>query len=155
MFTSFQLGRLEEEMRSAIPLTSAMGVRLERVDEEGLHLTAPLEVNANVQGTVFGGSAAALGILAGWSMVRLCLRESGLAPTLVIQRTRIEFLEPAVGDLEAVARSPDEEVWDRFLRTFRRRGRSRVAIEIVLRVDREVVAELTGWYVALRDDEAA
>jgi thioesterase domain-containing protein len=152
---TFQLQRLEEVVRETIPLATAMDIRVLASDEEGLRLGAPLAANANLHGTIFGGSAAALAILAGWALVRLRLLAQALEPTLVIQRTSMDFLAPAEGDLVARAHPPDDEAWDRFVRTFHRHGRARLAVEVTLWADGAQVARLTGWYVALEEDEAA
>jgi thioesterase domain-containing protein len=151
---SLPLQRLEEIVRATIPLATAMDVRVAAPDGSGLTLTAPLSVNANPHGTLFGGSAAALAILAGWSLVKVRLLALGLEPTIVIQRTTMDFVSPAYDDLEARAEAPDEAPWERFLRTLRRRGRARLALHVTLWSERAQVARLTGWYVALADDAA-
>lgn len=155
MSDTFQLQRLEELVRETIPLATAMDVRVLASDEDGLRLGAPLAANANLHGTIFGGSAAALTILAGWSLVRLRLIALALDPTLVIQRTSLDFLAPAEGDLVARAHPPDDDAWERFLRTYHRHGRARLAVQVTLWADGAQVARSTGWYVALEQDEAA
>lgn len=155
MATPFQLGRLEELLHETIPLAGAMRVRVLGMGDDGLRLGAPLRDNGNPHGTIFGGSAAALAILAGWGLVRLRLLDVGLDPELVIQRSSMDFVAPARDDLIALAERPDEEAWSRFLRTFRRRGRARIAVSITLRVGDEPVAHAHAWYVALREGEAA
>ena len=49
-----------------IPLTRAMGLRVESLGEGGIRMNAPLEPNVNDKGTAFGGSLAAILTLAGW-----------------------------------------------------------------------------------------
>ena len=153
--TPYQLNRLEELLRESIPLAGAMRVRVRGFDADGLRLSAPLRENANPHGTVFGGSAAALAILAGWSLVRLKLLDLGLDPDLVIHRSSMDFAAPAFHDLVAVAEPPDDAAWERFLRAYRRRGRGRIAVEVELRSEGNEVARATGWYVALREHEVA
>ncbi|RYD25022.1 MAG: hypothetical protein EOP86_27860, partial [Verrucomicrobiaceae bacterium] len=70
-----------------IPLSRAMGARVETYDGETLVLTAPAELNHNHLGTAFGGSLSALATLAGYGLLWLELgsRDSHI----VIRRSRI------------------------------------------------------------------
>jgi thioesterase domain-containing protein len=149
------LAALEELLHETIPLAGAMAVRVRAFDDQGLRLEAPLRENGNPHGTIFGGSAAALTILAGWSLVHLRLRDLGLDPPLVIQRSTVDFVAPAPGDVAALAEPPGDQAWARFLRTFRRRGRARIAVSVRLRMGDQEVARATAWYVALQDETVA
>ena len=164
MPTRFQLTRLHDILREEIPISDAMGVDV--VPEgDGFVVEAPLGPNRNLQHTFFGGSLGALGLIAGWSWLRLALRDVQLEPDLVIQRSEMDFTAPATGRTRARPIPPDAESWDRFLRTLRRRRRARVAIRIELespvqgdgsalvpdsRFASPVrVAEMTGSFVAM------
>jgi thioesterase domain-containing protein len=144
-----RLRALEERLRRTIPLTGAMDVQVTEWDDEGLRLRAPLAPNANHHGTLFGGAASALAILAGWSLVHLRLGERGLDPDLVIQRSAMEFEVPARGEVEATAIAPDPPRWDRFLRALDRWGRARIEIRVELWAEGIRIATLQGAYVAL------
>ena len=77
---------LEQYMHKHIPLSKAMAVSVVSVTDSAVTLQAPLEPNINHRETVFGGSASALAILAGWSLLHVRLRAAGIANRLVIQR---------------------------------------------------------------------
>lgn len=142
-------GTLEAYLHEHIPLSAAMGARVEAASPGGVALAAPLGPNLNHRATAFGGSVATLAILAGWSLVHLRLRHDGVEARTVIQRSDVTYLEPIHGDFEARAEAPDAESWRRFRRALHRWGRGRIAVRIrVLAADR-VVAEMDGDYVSL------
>jgi thioesterase domain-containing protein len=141
---------LEEYLHAQIPLARAMGVRVLRVDREGVVLAAPLAPNLNHRQTFFGGSAAALATLAGWALAhRRFQDEAGLDVHLVIQRSSMEYLEPAAAEVEAECLAPEPDAWDRLLRTVRRRGIGRIELKVDLRAEGAVVGSFEGSFVAL------
>ena len=71
---------LERYLHEHIPLSKAMQVSVVSVDTDGVTLRAPLAPNINHQDTVFGGSASAVAILAGWSLLHTRLAAAGLNP---------------------------------------------------------------------------
>ena len=143
--------QLEKFLHENIPLTSAMGVRVIRADREEVLLTAPLAVNGNHHGTLFGGSASAVAILCAWSWLHLRLSEEGLDPDVVIQRSTMEYLLPGRSDVTARCPGVSERVWRRFLATYRRFGKARIELPATVRVADETVASLKGVFVALAD----
>ena len=92
---------LESYLHAHIPLSSAMGVTVRSANDEAVVLHAPLGPNINHRDTVFGGSASALAILAGWSLVHLRLTKEGVSPRIVIQRNTVEYNAPMLGDFDA------------------------------------------------------
>lgn len=164
MPTHFQLTRLHDILREEIPVSAAMEIDVVPVGD-GFAVEAPLAPNRNQQHTFFGGSLGALGLLAGWSWVRLALREVRLEPDLVVQRSTMDFERPARGRTRARPHPPSEEAWAKFLRTYRRKRIARIGIDVTLEspvpgegstlvdgsvsADPERVASMTGWFVAL------
>lgn len=146
---SGRTGELERFLHDHIPLARAMEVRIVVSAGDELVLSAPLEANENHHGTLFGGSASALAILAAWGWLHLRLDEEGLDPDLVIQRSRMEFLTPGRADVTARCAGVGDRAWRRFLRTYRRFGRARLELEAVLTAGEEEVARLRGAFVAL------
>lgn len=146
---------LEQFFHEQIPLARAMAVRVARAEGDTVVLSAPLAANENHHGTLFGGSASALAILAAWGWIHLRLDEEGLDPDLVIQHSRMEFLTPGVGEIRARCRGTDERGWRRFLRTYRRFDRARLELEAELMADCETVARLQGAFVALKPNHGS
>ncbi len=131
-----------------IPLSRAMGVSVLAIEEDAVTLEAPLVPNINHQGTVFGGSASALAILAGWALLHVRLRSEGVAGRLVIQRNAMEYQHPIVGQFSARATLAHPERWQQFTATLTRKGKARVTVLAVLEQINEVVARFTGQFVA-------
>lgn len=115
-------------------------------------LSAPLEPNLNHRETVFGGSASALAILSGWTLVHLWLRHEGLRPRIVIQRNEMEYLRPIEDRYTSTCSAPPDEAWERLLRTLRGRGMGRVAVNAVLECGGLQVGRFSGQYVALEGE---
>jgi thioesterase domain-containing protein len=141
---------LEAYLRTRIPLSGAMQVHVRSIEEDALRLAAPLAPNINHRETVFGGSAAAVAMLAAWGLLYVRLARESEPARLVIQRCEMEFLRPIESDFDAVSRIDRGADWIRFLDTLRRRGRARVTVRVLLDCDGVRVGEFVGEFVALR-----
>jgi thioesterase domain-containing protein len=144
---------LEAYLHAHIPLTAAMGVTVVSVSAESIRLAAPLAPNINHRQTVFGGSLATLAILAGWSLVYVRLRASGISARIVIQRETVEYTEPAMTYFTAFCPAPDEGAWSRFVATLSRRGRGRLTLTATVESAGIVAATFVGEYVAIAQTE--
>jgi thioesterase domain-containing protein len=151
---------LERYLHAQMPLARAMGVRVVHADGDRVRLAAPLAPNLNHRQTFFGGSASALATLAAWTLAHQRLLESeGLDVHLVIQRSSMEYLEPAAAEVEAECVAPPAADWERLLRTVRRRGKGRIELAVELRVGPPgeaggrgaVVGAFRGTFVALTE----
>ena len=83
---------VERYLHDHIPLSAAMGARVLSAIPEGVVLQAPLEPNLNHRDTDFGGSVAAMAVLAGWTLVHIRLRAEGMEARTVIQRSDVTYL---------------------------------------------------------------
>jgi len=131
-----------------------MEARVVEATLEGVTITAPLEPNLNHRDTAFGGSVAALTILAGWALMHLLLLDAGIPAHTVIQTSEVRYLAPIEASFEARAHPPAPAAWQRFLRALRRRGRGRVRVEVAVRSGGPVVATLEGAYVSFRHSKS-
>ena len=148
---------LQRYLHEHIPLSQAMGAEVVELGPESVTLAAPLGPNINHRATVFGGSAAALGMLAAWSLLHTRLRAaqaaSDAAPVrLVVQRSEIRYERPIPGDFRARARLAEPGDWERFIGALDRRGRARIAVESVLECNGVACASMSGEFVAARLD---
>ncbi len=142
-------GAIEAYLHAQIPLSAHMGVRVLVCDAAGVTLAAPLSPNVNHRATAFGGSISAVAILAAWTWLHATLQAAGAPARLVIQRNRVEYLAPVMGDFEARCVAPAPAAVEGFLRTWRRRGKSRIELEVTLTCAGARVATLAGEFVAL------
>ena len=140
---------LRSYLHDHIPLSGAMGVEVVDASAGVVMLDAPLAPNLNMHGTMFGGSAATLALLAAWSVVHLRLEAEGLANQLVIHRTEMEYLRPIDGTARAVARFDAD--WGAFQRTFSRHGRARLTVTAELWFKGQVAGRLLGEFVAISE----
>ena len=144
-----QPGALQKYLHDHIPLSAAMEVEVLEANEEGVVLKAPLGPNINHRDTVFGGSASALAILAGWSLVHSRLRELGIESRVVIQKNTMHHDLPVPGEFSARSFVDGKERWARFLRALERKGRARVVVSATLEHGGAVVGRFSGQFVAL------
>ena len=146
---NFAVRRLQTLLHEQIPLARDMQAELRRWDGDGLEMAAPLEPNLNHHGTFFGGSASALGILSGWSLVHLLTMEEGLEVQIVVQRVAIRYSAPAPGPLVARAEIPAAAAWKRFVAMHRRHGLARLRVRVSLVCEGDEVAVVDASYAAM------
>ena len=137
---------LERTLHEEIPLSRAMGIQVAAYSNNSLRLTAPLAPNTNHKCTAFGGSLYSLAVLCGWGLLHLKLREAGLRKHIVIQESNIRYLLPVENDMAAECHV-DEAAFARFLRTLEKRGKSRLALDVVIMRDGRPAVEFSGRYV--------
>jgi len=140
---------LESYLHAQIPLTAAMGVRVLRVDLEGIELGAPLAPNRNHQGTAFGGGIAALALAAAWSVAHAHVVGRTPAPAIVVAEQRVRYLEPAEEEMRAFCAAPGRDAWRQLDRALERRGRGRIELQAEVRSGGRTVARFEGSFVAL------
>lgn len=142
------LAATERFLHEQIPLTRAMGVKVESHDASGLVLGAPLAANHNHLGTAFGGSLAALATLAGYAL--LWLELGNRAAHLVIRRSELDYRHPVTGPLRAICRKPPEAELAAFRTTFAKAGKARVRLDVTVEEAGRVCMAFTGTFVAIR-----
>ncbi|TDU81127.1 thioesterase domain-containing protein [Prosthecobacter fusiformis] len=135
-------------LHQQIPLTHAMGVRVESYDEKQLVLTAPLEPNHNHLGTAFGGSLSALATLAGYSLLWLLLGDR--SAHIVIRESAIRYRHPVTRTLRAICHHPDPAALSAFRTIFEETGKARLTLQVTIEEDERTCVEFTGEFVALK-----
>jgi len=133
-------------LHEQIPLTAAMALRVVALDAQTLRVAAPLAPNRNPHGTVFGGSLATLGIVAGWTLLYCTLAREGLNASLVIQHYDCDYLAPAGAEFSAEARLPED--WPRFIEALHQKGRGRCEVSVQLSCDDRLVLTAKARYAA-------
>lgn len=141
--------RLEEYIKHNIPLTNFINFSINELTHNSIRITAPLKPNDNHYGTVFGGSLAIMGILAGWGLLHFNMIESQIKGTIVIQEGKMKFLQPALSDFEAVNRALPTEVWNDFKNEFLEKGKAKIRLRTHLYSGDKLVAIHEGLYVML------
>lgn len=137
---------LEQTLHREIPVSHAMGIRVSAYDGSRLCLDAPLSANINHKCTAFGGSLYSLAVLCGWGLLHLKLAEAGLHKHIVIQEADIRYLQPVDQDMHAECEL-DAAAFQRFMRILQKHGRSRLALDVVIKHNTQPAVEFSGRYV--------
>jgi thioesterase domain-containing protein len=136
-------------LHTEIPLTKAMGLRVDSWDGQTVKLTAPLEPNVNHTDTAFGGSIASLALLAGYSLMFLLLRDRQISTRILIQKSTVEYLLPIDAEFSASATCPTPAALEEFFLVLQKKRRSRMALTSQVLSRHMVAATHTGLYVAM------
>jgi thioesterase domain-containing protein len=140
--------RIQELFYSKIPITRALGLRVEHYDGERLVLSAPLAENVNHLGTAFGGSLNALAVLSGYGLLWLELQDGECH--IVIRKSSISYEHPVRGELRATCVRPHEEALAEFKRTFHQKGKARIALSATIESEGKTAVRFEGIFVAMR-----
>ncbi|MBD9483583.1 YiiD C-terminal domain-containing protein [Pseudomonas sp. PDM14] len=142
---------LEQLLHQDIPLTQALGLRVQGWADGELRLGLPLEPNLNHKSSMFGGSLYCGAVLAGWGWLHLSLREAGVAGGhIVIQQGQIDYPQPVLADAVAVCAAPAAAEWERFLALYRRRGLARIKLHSRILAGGAEAVRFSGQYVLHR-----
>ena len=107
-----------------VPLVAAAGITVDRYDQNGLVLSAPLDKNINDKGTAFGGSLYNLCVVTGWGLTWLLSQELELDGDIVVAKGEIDYLRPLRDRLVASVARPDTEALAHFKASYARRGKA-------------------------------
>ena len=140
--------QIQKLFYSKIPITRAMGVKVEDYDGQRLVLSAPLEANVNHLGTAFGGSLNALAILSGYGLLWLELQN--IECHIVIRESTISYERPVKGEIRAICVSPGAEALAEFKQTFHQNGKARIALSATSDSEGITAVRFPGTFVALR-----
>lgn len=135
-----------------IPITAHLGVKIQSFDGQQIVISAPLKSNRNLHGTAFGGSQAAIGILTGWSLIYLKLKQLGIENDLVIQKSNYDFTKPVAADFTATSQLPNTIEFESFIKTLKEKGKARLTLTAKIESENVVCGIHQGVYVVfLRD----
>lgn len=138
----------QERIHSQIPITKHMGIKVERVDDAEVVLSAPLPPNHNHKCTVFGGSLASATLLCGWCAVVSKLKEWSYDGHVVVASTQIDYLLPVRDDFRAVCKLPPRDAWEEFREKLVSKGKASIVLDSYVYVDGKAAVKLKGTYVA-------
>ena len=150
----FTAPELTDYLHRHIPVSSTMGLSVERIDWEGCVLRFPLQPNLNHNASAFGGSLSSALMLAGWSLVHSRLRHAGHNLVLVVSRSETQFTRPVERDFSALSASIAEKDWAFFDACLQRRGRGKLRLRTRIECDGQVAATMSGSFVAMAREVA-
>ena len=123
---------LEELIRSRIPVADFMQLRVVSLAPAQVEISAPLEPNRNVHGTLFGGSGTAIALVAAWSLVHARMNAQGLSQPLVVAQQSTQYFKPVTGPVMARAAFASPQAWESFTERLAQGRRGRVAVVVEL-----------------------
>ena len=89
---------LQNTWRESIPISDAMGIKVESYTDWQFTTRADLDANLNLHNTMFAGSIYSLATLTGWGATYLALKEAGLEGNIVLADANIKYLKPLNND---------------------------------------------------------
>jgi len=147
MNTDIDLARTLIYIQQHIPITAHLGVKIQSFDGEKVIVSAPLDSNKNLHGTAFGGSQAAIGILTGWTLIYLKLKQLGIDNDLVIQHSSYDFTKPVTSDFIATCQLPSMAEFELFIKTLKEKGKARLTLTAEIEAEKGVCGLHEGLYV--------
>lgn len=141
-------GELEAFLYQKIPISRALGARVVRADVSAVEITAPLATNINHLGTAFGGSLNAVLVLAGYTWLFQVLEGINPKSHVILKTGHTEYLRPVKEDIRAICTAPDPQELDRFLQTFKKKGKSRIVLKAAVLTSEGEACRFTGEFVA-------
>ncbi|ATC99854.1 MAG: YiiD C-terminal domain-containing protein [Pseudoalteromonas spongiae] len=89
---------LQNTWREDIPISDAMGIKVESYTDWQFTTSAEFSANQNLHGTMFAGSIYSLATLTGWGATYLHLKEIGSDAAIVLSDASIKYLKPLKQD---------------------------------------------------------
>ena len=140
--------QIQDLFYSKIPLTRAMGVKVEEYDGERLILSAPLDNNINHLGTAFGGSLNALAVLSVYGFLWMELQDPECH--IIIRESSISYERPVRDEIRAICARPEAELLAEFKSAFQKKGKARIALSATIEDKGVTAANFRGTFVAIR-----
>lgn len=138
---------LQNLLHKDIPITQTIGIQVEHCEVDRIVLSAPIEPNLNHKCTAFGGSLYSVAVLAGWSLIHYNLQLHGLSGHIVIQHSEVDYKVPVDGQIKAECIMQNSENLYRFIKTYKRKDRARILLQVkIIHNDSEAMI-LNGQYV--------
>lgn len=142
--------KLESYLLTHIPLSNALGIKVETANLHLVKIKASFLNNINHKKTVFGGSLHAVATLACWSLLHLNLTEHFSNDfQIVISKSEVDYLAPVSEDFIAECCKPDQENWDRFIKSLERKGKGRINVSARIHQGDRLSVDYSGTFVAL------
>ncbi|GBF10833.1 YiiD C-terminal domain-containing protein [Tepidibacillus infernus] len=140
----------ENYLHERIPITEEMSFKVEEFKLNKVRIGAKLKPNINHKSTAFGGSINSLTTVCGWALVFNNMLDIDPNAHIVIQKSSIQYLKPIETDFVAECELTDERKKEKFVNTFRKLGKARIEVDVIIRDGEEIFAQFKGYYVVFR-----
>jgi len=140
------LTKLQEKIRSGIPLSETMGFEIFELTPNSICVQAPLAPNVNVHGTGFAGSIYSVAVLAGWALCTHIMNVRGMVGDLVVASAEIKYRAPVTGEIFCSSEASEADC-RAFQTNFETNGKGRLVLSV--EVGESPNAVLLGTYYAV------
>ncbi|MBS4168961.1 YiiD C-terminal domain-containing protein [Parachlamydia sp. AcF125] len=140
--------QVEAYLHENIPLSLAMGIKVEEATMQKVVLFAPLANNINHQKTIFGGSLHAVATLACWSLLYLHLLNERVE--IVITKSTVSYHAPVNEDFRVECEFPAQEEWEKFTKTLKMRGKARIELAAKISQHKKLCVGYSATFAAIR-----
>ncbi len=89
----------QEFLHKHIPISKEMGLTVLEYTGDTVKFKAPISLNINDKGSVFGGSGSSMMILTAWSLVKLNCEEKNIISDIVIHKNETVWHKAMYSDL--------------------------------------------------------
>ncbi len=142
----------EQYLLRAIPITQALGMRIDAIDASRASISAPIALNKNHLNTVFGGSSSMVCIVTAWSLFQYRIISNQLNGQLMIREQEVNYFKPITDDFVCHAYFNEDANWDSFLMTYKNKNKARLGITANIYQGDKLAVEFKGVFVLLNSD---
>ena len=142
--------QFEDFLHKQIPITKEMILSVEEFNPSKVRIGAKLEPNINHMSTAFGGSINSVMAVCGWALVYSNMISLDADAQIVIQKSSIEYFKPINADFVAECELINNEKRERFFKTYKKLGKARLEIQVLIKEYQEVLVRFRGLYVVLK-----
>jgi thioesterase domain-containing protein len=143
--------QLEAYLHKHIPISAAMGIKVDLASPQKVILSAPFANNINHKKTVFGGSLHAVATLACWSVLHLNLKEAKDTYQIVISKSDVNYLLPVDADFTVECTIAEHDAWQRFMKMLHAKGKARIQLSAKIYHNNRLAVDYQGTFAAIRD----
>lgn len=146
---NLDLEALKYKLHSQIPLTKFMQIDIEKVENNYLITTAPIEPNINDKQTGFAGSLSTLVTISAWSACYLSVVDLGFNKDCMIAviKSDTAYRAPVTKELYCKTILPSKEQLQTLKRKLKDKKSASIRIKSQLLQDDKVCVDFEGVYV--------
>lgn len=146
---------LNEFFEQHLPISRYLNMRCQSYSGDSLSLAIDLQPSLNDKLTAFGGSLYCACVMNCWGMAYLQGRQRGINPNIVVSHAEIDYLVPVTDEvIVATCHHPEGSDWDRFYRTFERRGKARCRVSSSIHCGGAEAVRFQGQYAVIGASES-
>lgn len=139
--------KLEKYLYDHIPITQALGMRVDKASKESVIVNALFANNINHKMTAFGPSLYAVATVSCWGLLYMNLQHA--SSDIVIVRSDIDYFVPVTSDFCAKCDIPSEQIWLPFIKILQRKGKAKVSLASTIFQGEKLAVSFSGEFAAL------